>query len=559
MLVATYGSCFAQHFSRRLVESGYSWIDAEPAPPGLNSEEAKRSNYGVFSARTGNIYSAAALRQWMSWADGSLEPSGEVWEKAGRFFDPFRPAIEPDGFETAQAVHDSRAATARSFGQSVRDAALFVFTMGLTESWINADDGAVYAVCPGTVAGEFDPKQHKFVNYGFAQTVADMAAALGQIRALNPSIRVLITVSPVPLTATASGEHVLTATTYSKSVLRAVAGELKNTFEYVDYFPSYEIITAPPFRGDFFEPNMRSVSAFGVDFVMNSFFRTLGHLPSDDATEAPAAIDQDLREEAEDALVCEEEMLDAPAVQRVKGATTTIGFVGNSHLAALRRSLVGGKTQPADVDFAFWGVPGEFGDITLSDGVLTHPNSQKLRRVNGPGCDTFELSKLDGLVLVAEPVALPIFIRHLRTETPPLCRADASVLAAELKRWCDARLGMRVLLEARQLLTGPIVAVQQPMWRAGSRRGSRLWPLTEDQFSGLTDATTAMFADLGIIYVNQPRKTLDASFKTRDAYSMAHTKGLAGDPMEDHAHMSPLYGDLVLDKIYAVLADHSAK
>jgi hypothetical protein len=61
----------------------------------------------------------------------------------------------------------------------------------------------------------------------------------------------------------------------SKSVLRAVAGTLRRQHEFVDYFPSYEIINATPFRGTFFESNQRNVNPAGVDHVMNMFFNCL--------------------------------------------------------------------------------------------------------------------------------------------------------------------------------------------------------------------------------------------------------------------------------------------
>ena len=46
------------------------------------------------------------------------------------------------------------------------------------------------------------------------------------LRDYNENMRFILTVSPVPLVATAGSEHVLAATLYSKSVLRAVAGFL---------------------------------------------------------------------------------------------------------------------------------------------------------------------------------------------------------------------------------------------------------------------------------------------------------------------------------------------
>jgi hypothetical protein len=75
---------------------------------------------------------------------------------------------------------------------------------------------------------------------------------------------------------------VLQASTYSKAVLRAVAGKLADTEEDVDYFPSYEIITNPALRSMFYRQNLRSVSPEGVNSAMQTFLRVIGivDLPS---------------------------------------------------------------------------------------------------------------------------------------------------------------------------------------------------------------------------------------------------------------------------------------
>ena len=96
------------------------------------------------------------------------------------------------------------------------------------------------------------------------------------LRSLNPAARMLLTVSPVPLIATASPEHVLVATTYSKCVLRAAAGSLAERLPDCHYFPSFEIIASHPSRAMFFDPDLRTVSDRGVDFVMEHFFRAIG-------------------------------------------------------------------------------------------------------------------------------------------------------------------------------------------------------------------------------------------------------------------------------------------
>lgn len=324
--IATAGSCFAQHFAKALVARRYRWVDFEPGPDGLTPEQRKDYHYGTFSFRTGNIYTPRMLLQWLTWALTDASPPEEVWEKGGRFYDPFRPGVEPGGFVSVEELVRSRAETLAAIAAAVRGSHLFVFTMGLTEAWQDRVSGVEYAVCPGTVAGQFDADSHVFVNHGFRALMGDMAGALRLMFRANRGLKVLLTVSPVPLTATASGNHVLTATTHSKSLLRAVASELMQAQARVDYFPSYEIITHPAYRGRFFAPNMRSVLPEGVDHVMSQFFHDQ-EAAFGETVEAPVApmetrAEADLPEpemtEAEE-LRCEEEILAAFAPDQRNG------------------------------------------------------------------------------------------------------------------------------------------------------------------------------------------------------------------------------------------------
>ena len=281
--IITVGSCFAQHISKSLKEKGFNWVDSEPAPTELPPAVHAKHGYGVFSFRTGNIYTAALLKQWVLWTTGKVEQSTESFLDNGRYFDPFRPSLTVEGFSSAEQMLAARRTTLAAMLEAIKQADLFIFTLGLTEAWRNTD-GSVYPMCPGTIRGAFSAEDHVFHNYNELEVVRDLTETFEELRAINPNLRFLLTVSPVPLTATASGQHVLTATTYSKSVLRSVAGYLTKTREDVDYFPSYELITAPAFKGQFFEPNMRSVSAEGVAFVMGQF---LGAIGSVEKTAAP--------------------------------------------------------------------------------------------------------------------------------------------------------------------------------------------------------------------------------------------------------------------------------
>jgi hypothetical protein len=80
--VATMGSCFAQHLAKHIQSSGLNYYVAENAPQGMDAGEAKGRNYGVFSARYGNIYTVRQATQLFDRAFGAFPLDG-VWEKDG--------------------------------------------------------------------------------------------------------------------------------------------------------------------------------------------------------------------------------------------------------------------------------------------------------------------------------------------------------------------------------------------------------------------------------------------------------------------------------------------
>jgi hypothetical protein len=310
--IATAGSCFAQHIARHMMRRGYNVIDKEPAPPGLDHETAVKFGYQIYSARYGNIYLARQLNQLVREATGKFAPQGAIWEKNGRYYDALRPSVEPNGLRSPEEVSRHRQAHLSAVLSLFKQMDLLIFTLGLTEGWVHLDSDTVFPTAPGTIAGQFDPKVYGFKNFTHGEIYRDFVQTRAIIKRFNPGARFLLTVSPVPLTATASDDHVLVATTYSKSVLRAVAGELCGQFDDVDYFPSYEIIASPFSRGFFYDPNLRSVSDAGVEAVMRVFFAEHGGAAEPTGATAPT---QQVQHEgpADDGndVVCEELLLDA--------------------------------------------------------------------------------------------------------------------------------------------------------------------------------------------------------------------------------------------------------
>ena len=314
MPIFTAGSCFAQHVGRTLGQAGYNVIDTEPLPAWIPAEIAQRHGYRLYSARFGNIYTVRQFLQLLQEAFGGFSPADPVWEKDGRFYDALRPGTTPGGLASPELVAEDRAFHLRAVQQAVAATGLLVFTLGLTETWQHLPSGTVYPTAPGTIAGRYDPAAHGFINFRAAEIRQDFLNLREVFRAANPDVKFLLTVSPVPLTATASDAHVLPATVYSKSVLRSVAGELTEDFDDIDYFPSFEIVSSPPAAARFFEANLRSVKPRGVRRVMRAFLSA--HADEAEGRVGKAARRGSRRPMAQapsraDDLICEEELLEA--------------------------------------------------------------------------------------------------------------------------------------------------------------------------------------------------------------------------------------------------------
>lgn len=321
--VATAGSCFAQHISRYLRAAGYNVMDAEPGPGNVDAELLREHGYGVYSARYGNIY---FVRQLLQLAQEALSGSARqdiAWSRGDRWFDALRPAVEPEGFATAEQVERQRAEHLVAVRTVLSESDVLVFTLGLTEGWEHIESGVVYPTAPGTIAGDYDPERYRFHNFTVAEIVEDFTAFRTLVQSVNPGIKFLLTVSPVPLAATATDDNVLAATTYSKAVLRAAAGMLAAGFDDIDYFPSYEIVTSHAPGNEPFDQTGRNVRPETVEKVMAYFLaeHVAGGPESDadetrtDASSSPAEVDEGTKGDEyvaiDERVFCEEAILEA--------------------------------------------------------------------------------------------------------------------------------------------------------------------------------------------------------------------------------------------------------
>lgn len=314
--VATAGSCFAQHISKALMREGVRFLQTERA------DAADAAHLPIYSARYGNIYTCRQLRQLFQRAYGLFTPGDSAWMREdGRYVDPFRSREFPAAFATSEEVETASELHLAAVREMFETCDVFVFTLGLTEVWLGDEDGAAVPLPPGVVAAPVDPrKTYSPVNLSVQDMTEDLLTFIDDLRLVNPDVRVLITVSPVPIIATFEDRHVIVSNTYSKAALRVVAHNAASERRDVLYFPSYEMIVAHP-KARYFEANFRAIKPSGVEAVMTVFRRRM--LTSDIAEDNAPKLELPLDELASQSLppdptslesefksvVCDEEMI----------------------------------------------------------------------------------------------------------------------------------------------------------------------------------------------------------------------------------------------------------
>jgi hypothetical protein len=309
--IATAGSCFAQNIGRYLKKSSANLLDVEPGPVGMSQDNLNRFGYGLYSGRYGNIYSAKQLRQLVAEVLSQEVREQIFWQKDGRYYDALRPTVEPDGFSSADEVISHRRYHIARLLELFKKTDVFIFTLGLTESWLSRSNDIAYPTCPGVVAGRYSESEFYFQNARYPDIKEDVLNAFSDLILLNSSMKFILSVSPVALAATATGKHVLSAATYSKSTLRAVAGDLATDHNEIDYFPSYEIFTGTPFGGRFYKTNFREVNSSGVELVMKIFFEAHELQTNVQVKARTLADDNTYSDDEDESEVCEDVLLES--------------------------------------------------------------------------------------------------------------------------------------------------------------------------------------------------------------------------------------------------------
>ena len=213
--------------------------------------------------------------QLLQRALGKIENEELVWKKGNNWFDPFRPSIQPSGYMNKNELINERRSHLKQVEYLFKNLDLFIFTLGLTETWLTSKNQFALPICPGGKYGKFNDEDYSFKNLSVNENIKSLELFIEIVKSINTSAKILLSVSPIPIAATMSNKHVIQASTYSKSNLRVVCEEICNNHRNVEYFASYEIITNTCNSNRYFLDDKRNVSTEGVNHVMKTFFAIL--------------------------------------------------------------------------------------------------------------------------------------------------------------------------------------------------------------------------------------------------------------------------------------------
>jgi len=123
-----------------------------------------------------------------------------------------------------------------------------IITMGLTECWYDVQDQCYLNKAPSKKLATSNPERYQFHRMDVDDVLSRMARAIKLLNNISKK-KILLTVSPVALEATFMENNAVMANSYSKAALRVVAELLKEQFDNIDYFPSYEIAMSAGLSG----------------------------------------------------------------------------------------------------------------------------------------------------------------------------------------------------------------------------------------------------------------------------------------------------------------------
>ncbi|MEO0630320.1 MAG: GSCFA domain-containing protein, partial [Planctomycetota bacterium] len=257
--VSVVGSCFAANFRLWLLKNGYNFCQFEDGP------------FAAFgSLRTGPLFNPGSVCQLAEWAYNGFDAADIAWDVGGHLCDPYRKFLS---WPTAEDMHKEREAHFAATRSMIEQSEVLILTLGLSEVWRNREDKRCYYLIPPP--GILDEQYHEHALLTVDECVDHLERFYSIARAANPSLRLVTTLSPVPMMATHFDRHAVVSDAISKATLRTALHWFCERHPEIVYFPSYEMAVRTP-DWPYAADNRHVMPGPIVDRIMRAFVEAYG-------------------------------------------------------------------------------------------------------------------------------------------------------------------------------------------------------------------------------------------------------------------------------------------
>ncbi|WP_109095181.1 GSCFA domain-containing protein [Azospirillum sp. TSH64] len=236
----TFGSCFA----------------------GNVAAELKRHGRSVWHLPIGeDINNTFTNRIFFEWASGTINLDEKSSENLKSLL----------GLSQAQTI------------EQLKKADCFIYTLGLGAAFFDAEFGG-NAVIPNStwVGSRILSESYTFRTTGVDENVQNIMEIIRLIRIINPDVKIVLTLSPIPLLVSFERASAVLADCVSKSILRVAVHEvMKKNLQNVYYWPSFEVVRwIYPHIGQVYGNDdgvSRHVSSEVISSIIDVFLEMISH------------------------------------------------------------------------------------------------------------------------------------------------------------------------------------------------------------------------------------------------------------------------------------------
>jgi tetratricopeptide (TPR) repeat protein len=197
----TMGSCFARNLAKSLIDSGYP------------------SHHMEISEYINTTFANRVFVDWLGDADIDAEIRDRIVE------------LLPRGWSKDNAL------------QIIKNSDVFILTLGVAPAFFDRTTGDFVLPRPSALNSRVLAEKYLFRTTTVKENVDNVLYLIEFIRSISPDMKIVVTVSPVPLLASFEYESAVQADCLSKSTMRLVAHEVVNNsnLSNILYWPSFEV------------------------------------------------------------------------------------------------------------------------------------------------------------------------------------------------------------------------------------------------------------------------------------------------------------------------------